>query len=476
MTLKIFNSLGNKLEEFKPLKGKEVGLYTCGPTVYNYAHIGNFRAYAWEDLLKRYLIFSGYKVKQVMNLTDVDDKTIKGSIQEKIPLSEYTDKYKKAFFEDIKTLNILPANIYPSATEHIKEMVTLIEKLLDKGIAYRGEDNCIYYSIKKFPGYGKLSGVNIKKLRAGARIKQDEYEKAGVGDFALWKAWDENDGTIFWETKLGKGRPGWHIECSAMSMKYLGESFDLHTGGIDNKFPHHENEIAQSEAGTGKQFVKYWMHCEHLMVEGKKMSKSLGNFFTLRDLLDKKLSPNAIRYVLINSHYRQPLNFTIGAVTDAQKTILGIQNFIDRMKTIKQSKEKNPVGDTVDNIIASAKSGFVKSMDNDLNVPEAMSYFFDFIKRINKLVDGNALDKKESEKVIDFVKKINEVLGIIDFSDKFFELNDEQKKLINERNKAREEKNWAKSDEIRNKLKALGVELIDNKDGTTSTKNTQNIL
>ncbi|MFA5126282.1 MAG: cysteine--tRNA ligase, partial [archaeon] len=321
MVLKFFNSFGNELQEFNPINPGFVGLYTCGPTIYNFIHIGNFKCYSWEDLLKRYLIFKGFKVKQVMNFTDVDDKTIKASIQNKMALSEYTDVYKKAFQADSKLLNLLPAEIYCPATEHIPEMVSLVKKLLDKGVAYRGEDGCIYFSIKKFPAYGKLAGINVKKLKAGARIKQDEYEKEGVGDFALWKAWDENDGPVFWETELGKGRPGWHIECSAMSMKYLGEHFDIHTGGVDNKFPHHENEIAQSEAATGKKFVNYWMHTAHLMVEGKKMSKSLGNFFTLRDLLDKGFKPMAIRYVFLNTHYRQPLNFTFESVKDAQKTL-----------------------------------------------------------------------------------------------------------------------------------------------------------
>ncbi len=469
MTLKIFNSLGNKLEEFKTLKGKNVGMYTCGPTVYNYAHIGNFRAYTWEDLLKRYLLFSGYTVKQVMNLTDVDDKTIKGATEQKMVLSEFTEKYKKAFFEDVKTLNILPAEVYPSATETIPEMVKIIEKLMEKGIAYKGEDNCIYYSIKKFPKYGQLAGIDVSKLKEGARISQDEYEKEGVGDFALWKAWDETDGNVFWETSLGKGRPGWHIECSAMSMKYLGESFDLHTGGVDNKFPHHENEIAQSEGATGKQFVKYWMHCEHLLVDGKKMSKSLGNFFTLRDLLDKKLNPRAIRYVLINSQYRQQLNFSIDSVRDAEKTLEGLQNFIEKIREIKE-KGKNENEDGINDIIEKASDGFRKSMDNDLNVPEAMKYVFDFIKEINKKISKSEIGEKGAEKIITFLKKIDSVLGVLDFAEKYFELSEEQQLLIRERESARMEKKWAKADEIRDKLKTQGIELKDNDDGTTTAK------
>jgi len=275
--------MSRRVEDFEPIEPPMVKMYTCGPTVYNYAHIGNYRAYVWEDLLHRYLKFKGYDVIQVMNLTDVDDKTIKRSRELGKKLDEYTAIYKMAFFEDIDTLGIERAQVYPEATKHIPEMVKLVQKLMEKDIGYRGDDGSIYYSISKFPQYGKLSGKRPEQLIRGARISQDEYEKEQWADFALWKAWNPDDGDVFWETPIGKGRPGWHIECSAMSMRYLGESFDIHTGGEDNIFPHHENEIAQSEAATEKQFVKYWLHCAHLIVEGKKMSKSLGNFYTLRD-------------------------------------------------------------------------------------------------------------------------------------------------------------------------------------------------
>lgn len=467
MTLKIKNSLGNKLEEFKPIKGNFVGLYTCGPTVYNYAHIGNFRAYVWEDLLKKYLIFLGYEVKHVMNLTDVDDKTIKGAIEENISLFDFTQKYKKAFFNDIKILNILPADIYPSATEHISEMIKIIEKLKDKGIAYKAEDGSVYFSIKKFPEYGKLAGINPNKLKDGARIKNDEYEKEGIGDFALWKAWDEDDGSVYWESKFGKGRPGWHIECSAMSSKYLGDSFDIHCGGVDNKFPHHENEIAQSEGFTGKRFVKYWMHCEHLLVDGKKMSKSLGNFYTLKNLLEKGLSAKAIRYTLINSQYRQQLNFTINSVKDSEKTILGLQRTIDKLKKVKENNEKSEI---VEDMITDAINKFKEGMNNDLNVPLAMASVFDFNKKINKMIDNEEISKNDALKLINFFKKIDSVLGIINWEEEFLELNEKQKEKIKEREKARSEKNWAKSDQIRNEFLEIGIELIDNKDGTTTIK------
>src|SRR3989339_892084 len=272
-------------------------MYSCGPTVYDFAHIGNFRAYIVADILKRYLKFKGFKIKHVMNITDVDDKTIKGSIEQKISLNQYTEKYTKAFFEDLRTLNIEPADIFPRATEHIKEMVSMIQKLIMNGLAYKGEDNSWYYDISKFRDYGKLSKLKLGELKEGARVKQDSYEKEQAQDFALWKAYDKDDGDVFWETDLGKGRPGWHIECSAMNMKYLGEEFDIHTGGVDLIFPHHENEIAQSIGSTGKKFVHFWIHNEHLLVNGRKMSKSLGNFYTLRDLLSKNYNPRAIRYL-----------------------------------------------------------------------------------------------------------------------------------------------------------------------------------
>ncbi len=466
MVLTFFNSMGNKPEEFKPINKNKVGLYTCGPTVYNYAHIGNFRAYVWEDILKRYLKFKGFEVNHVMNLTDVDDKTIKGSQEQKLTLEEFTEKYKKAFFEDLKTLNIEPADHYPAATETIGEMVNLVQTLLDKGIAYRGEDGSIYFSIKKFPKYGKLANIDISKLKVGARVSADEYEKEGIGDFALWKAWDETDGPVFWETKLGKGRPGWHIECSAMSSKFLGESFDIHTGGVDNKFPHHENEIAQSEAASGKQFVRYWLHCEHLMVEGKKMSKSLGNFYTLRDLIEKKLEAKAIRFTLANSNYRQPLNFTIDSVKDNEKTVKGLQNLVERLREIKEEKENDSIGI----LTTKALAGFEEAMDDDLNVPRAMSFIFEFQGEINKLIDENALGTNGAKEAIVFLKKIDSVMGVLNFEQKFFELSEEQQKLVNERNAARVAKDWAKADELRDKLIEQGIVLVDNKDGTTTAK------
>jgi len=313
MTVHVYNTLTRQKEEFKPLKGKQVGFYSCGPTVYNVIHIGNLKSFLAEDVLKRYLTYKGFKVKHVRNITDVDDKTIRDSQKEGVSLKEFTDRYTKAFFEDLETVRILPADVYPKATEHIKQMVALVKKLLDKGIAYKGEDGSIYYDITKFPEYGKLAHIDFKTLKTGARVKQDEYEKGQAQDFALWKAWDKEDGKVFWETEIGKGRPGWHIECSAMSMAYLGDSFDIHGGGEDLIFPHHENEIAQSEGATGKKFAKYWVHNAFLQVNGEKMSKSLGNFYTLRDL--KGYNPIAVRYLMISGNYRRTLIFRNSRLT-----------------------------------------------------------------------------------------------------------------------------------------------------------------
>ena len=312
--MNVYNSLTRRVEELKPLEGNEIRLYTCGPTVYNFAHIGNFRAYAFEDILRRVVQFNGMKIRQVMNLTDVDDKTIRGANAAGVALTDYTKTYKDAFFADLKKLNIQPAEVYPAATDHIPEMIALVQKLMDKGVAYQSEDGSVYFKVREFPGYGKLAHIDFDNQRTGLRCAADEYDKENVGDFALWKAWEESDGPVGWDSPWGRGRPGWHIECSAMSMKYLGETFDLHTGGIDNLFPHHENEIAQAEAATGKEFVRTWMHCAHLRVNGEKMSKSAGNFFTLRDLLEKGYTGREIRYVLINAHYRTGLNFAFDAL------------------------------------------------------------------------------------------------------------------------------------------------------------------
>jgi cysteinyl-tRNA synthetase len=459
MMLKVYNTMSRRKEAFEPLKKGQVGLYTCGPTVYSFAHIGNMRAYVFADILHRYLVWKGYRLKHVMNLTDVDDKTIRDSQKEGVSLKDFTERYTKLFFEDLKTLNIEPATDYPKATEHIAEMVKLVKALMDKGLAYKGKD-AIYFSISKFQSYGRLAHLEKAQLKAGARVKQDEYDKEHAQDFALWKFWDEADGDVYWETELGKGRPGWHIECSAMSMKYLGPSFDIHTGGVDLIFPHHQNEIAQSEGTTGKQFVKYWMHNEHLLVDGQKMSKSAGNFYTLRDLLKKGHPPEAIRYLLLATHYRQKLNLTEDGLKAAGQAVARLQEFASRAKTGKDGPE-------MDGIAKSARKSFEAAMDDDLNTPLALSVVFDFIREANAAGAGG----KAFGLVLDFDRILGLRLGEGGEWKGATEASTEIRKLLDEREAARKKKDWASADVVRNKLKEMGVLVEDSKNGPVWKKN-----
>lgn len=450
--MNVFNSLTRQNEELKPLEGNQIRLYTCGPTVYNFAHIGNFRAYTFEDILRRVIQFNGMTIKQVMNLTDVDDKTIKGANAAGVKLTDYTKTYKDAFFADLKKLNIQSAEIYPAATDHIPEMIDLVQSLIDKGVAYVSEDKSVYFNVRKFPGYGKLAHIDFDHQQTGARCASDEYDKENVGDFALWKAWEPSDGPVAWDSPWGKGRPGWHIECSAMSMKYLGETFDLHTGGIDNLFPHHENEIAQAEASTGKEFVKTWMHCAHLKVNGEKMSKSLGNFFTLRDLLDKGYTGREIRYVLINAHYRSGLNFAFSALDDARKSLARIDACVEKATT-----------GTVPEWANKHLEDFTKAVNDDLNIPSAFAALFSLVR------DANG---KGAEGTLSVFKRMDEVLGVIFFENEKKEeaLPEEIAALLEDRKAARQAKNWAESDRIRDLLKEKGYAVKDSKEGQTCTK------
>jgi cysteinyl-tRNA synthetase len=456
MTLKFYNTLTKRKDVFRPLRKGMVTVYNCGPTVYDYSHIGNLRSYVFADILRRYLEYKKFKVTQIMNITDVDDKTIKGSQKQKISLTKYSKKYEKAFFEDIDMLNIKKANRYPRATEHIKEMVNLVKALLQKGYAYKSKDG-IYFEISKFKDYGKFARIDIKSLKSGARVRQDEYEKENVHDFALWKFWDSDDGDVFWNTEIGKGRPGWHIECSAMSMKYLNKSFDIHTGGVDLIFPHHQNEIAQSEAATGKKFVKYWLHNDHLIVNGKKMSKSLGNFYTLRDLLKKDYDPLAIRYILFSTHYRQKLNLNLNGLKAASNKIENMRNFMERMKEGKDSAKTLKA-------ITKAKKDFEMALDDDLNISRALAAIFQFIHEINK-VDGG-------KKVYQTMKEFDNVLGLklSDVEDTETWKNPSQaeseiKKMIAEREMFRKQGNWSDADKIRERLIKKGIILEDRKEG-----------
>jgi cysteinyl-tRNA synthetase len=462
MELKFYNSMSRSAETFNSLVPGKVGMYTCGPTVYNFAHIGNFRAYLFEDFLRRTLEFAGYEVTQVMNLTDVDDKTIRGSQASGLPLKEYTKPYIEAFFNDLKALNVEPAAVYPAATEHIPEMKNLIQVLFDKGIAYKSEDGSVYFSVDRFADYGRLAHLDRSQLRSGVRIANDEYEKESFGDFALWKGWDEKDGDVVWDAPWGKGRPGWHLECSAMSMKYLGESFDLHTGGIDNLFPHHENEIAQAEAVTGKPFVHTWMHCAHLRVNGQKMSKSLGNFFTLRDLLDKGYTGREIRYVLLSAQYRQSLNFTFDALAAARTALARVDECVDALKArIKENRADDGAR------VPSQLEAFGAALGDDLNAPEAFAAFYAFIRAANTSLN-QGLSSVGAQAALDELNQMDRVLGFVSFGRAAEEsIPEEIQALADARAKARAEKNWAESDRLRDELAAKGWQVRDSKDGQT---------
>lgn len=466
MSIKLYNTFSRNKEVFEPIENGIVKFYTCGPTVYNYAHVGNFRAYMFEDILRRTLKYYGYKVVQVMNLTDVDDKTIRDSRASKLSLNEFTLKYKKAFFEDLKNLKIEPAEFYPAATEHIPEMIKLIEILFAKGYAYKSDDNSIYFSIQKFKEYGQLAKIDMSNQRSGVRINSDEYEKDSVADFALWKAWSESDGDVSWESPWGKGRPGWHIECSAMSMKYLGETFDIHTGGIDNMFPHHEDEIAQSEAATGKKFVNYWLHCEHLLVNNEKMSKSLGNFYTLRDLISKGYSYAEIRWVLISAHYRKKLNFTFDSCLRARDTLKSFDLFFTRLNDIIES---GAVGESIKDKIDTYEKQFAEAMFDDLNISEALGALFSLQKDVNILITSNSLSSKSAAMVIDTFKKFNNILSVFKFEETA--VPEEIKAFAEERLTARKNKDFSKSDELRNKIKELGWLIEDTQGGYRLVKN-----
>jgi len=460
--LYLFNTLIRKKEKFNPIDIGRVRMYTCGPTVYDYAHIGNFRAFIFEDLLKRWLEYLGFKVTHVMNITDIDDKTIKRSKEKKISLQQFTEFYLKAFFEDIKTLNIKPADHYPKATEHISEMVSLIKKLICDGFAYQSEEKSVYFAIKKFKKYGKLSNLQINNLKVGNRVKSDEYEKEQAQDFVLWKTWIPEDGEVYWETEVGKGRPGWHIECSAMAMKYLGETFDIHCGGVDNIFPHHENEIAQSEAVTGKTFVNYWLHNEHLLVEGRKMSKKSGNFYTLRDLLKQNIDPIAIRFLLLSTHYRAQFNFTFEALEGSRRAVERLRNFIRRLYDANGQNSEGKVEDATNNI----KTKFCSTLDDDLNVSGMLAVLFDFVREINNLLDMKMVCNEEAKKIILIMKEFDSVLGVIGKVDVDTSLPMDILVLIKQRDEARKLKNWKRSDEIRDQLKKIGIIIEDTSQGT----------
>jgi cysteinyl-tRNA synthetase len=471
MALKLFNTLSRSIQEFAPLAPPKVGMYCCGPTVYDFAHIGNWRTFVFGDLVRRTLEFKGYAVTHVMNITDVEDKIIKRVRENKTSLREFTGQYEAAFLEDLKTLNCLLPHHTPHATDHIADITTLIEKLIARGIAYKAADGSVYFSIEKYRGcgcnYGQLLKLNFDEMRAGERVKSDEYAKESVADFALWKARVPEDGDVFWKSEtLGEGRPGWHIECSAMSMKVLGESFDLHLGGEDLIFPHHEDEIAQSEGATGKPFVKHWLHGAHLLVEGKKMSKSLGNFFTLRDLLAKGFTGREIRYLLLTAHYRETFNFTLDGLQGARTALARIDECLGKLREIASlgvppsggSPVTPPEGGTP-NLL----SAFTAALDEDLNISAAWAAVFEWVRETNRRLAENFLGTTDAASALAAWDKIDSVLGIGTKSGA--EIPAEILALAEARTAAKKAKDFKRADAIRNELKAKGWVIEDTPKG-----------
>lgn len=464
--MRFYNTLGRNMQDFQPIEEKVAKMYTCGPTVYNYAHIGNFRAYLFEDLLRRSLEYHGYKVTQVMNLTDVDDKTIRDSRAAGLKLQDFTRKYKDAFFEDLRTLRIEPAEHYPEATTHIPEMIEMIRILFEKGFAYKSEDGSVYFSIAKFKDYGKLAKIDMEQQRSGVRINNDEYDKDSVADFALWKAWSESDGDVKWDSPWGPGRPGWHLECSAMSMKYLGRTFDIHTGGIDNMFPHHEDEIAQSEAANSCKFVNYWLHCEHLTIDKKKMSKSLGNFYTLRDLLNKGYSGKEVRWALIGTHYRSKLNFNLGLCDQARSTLKKFADFFGRLKALPQGTAGK---EEALRLAADADKKFADAIGDDLNIAEALSAVFTLERAVNTALASNSFQSEAGGVILEQFRRFDRVLAVFDVdaaaSEEAEDVPAGIMALAQKRIEARKAKDFKTADEIRDSLKAQGWVIIDTPQG-----------
>lgn len=467
--LKLFNTQSRKVEEVKPLDGKKIRFYTCGPTVYDYAHIGNFRTFVFEDLLRKTIKFLGMQIEQVMNLTDVDDKTIRGAIAKNVSLDAFTATFKKAFFEDMQTLGIEKVEHYPAATEYIPQMIDMCQALLDKGVAYKGSDGSLYFSISKFPNYGKLSHLNLDDLKKGAseRVVNDEYAKDQPADFVLWKAHDaKRDGSIFWESPFGPGRPGWHLECSVMANALLGETIDIHAGGVDLIFPHHENEIAQSECCTGKCFSRFWVHAEHLLVDGRKMSKSLGNFYTLRDLLNKGYSGKVIRFLLVQSHYRIQFNFTLQALDAAKSALQRINDFIVRLESYDEKEVVDAID--IDSFITGELASFTSALENDLNASEAMSVLFEMIRKVNSFCDQKKITASGAKKIVELLKKMDSVLGICSFTQDTVPADIQA--LVDERLQARAQKDFKRSDAIRDELLQKGYVLEDGPSGARVKK------
>ncbi len=465
MALKLFNTLSRSLQEFVPLDatGQKLGLYCCGPTVYDFAHIGNWRTFIFGDLVRRYLEFKGYAVLHVMNITDVDDKIINRVRETKLSLREFTGKFEAAFFDDLKTLNCRMPHQTPRATEHIANIIALIDKLIGRGLAYKAADGSVYFSIEKYRAcglnYGQLVNLNFDEMRVGERVSSDEYAKEAVADFALWKARAPEDGDVFWPSPWGDGRPGWHIECSAMSMKLLGPSFELHLGGEDLMFPHHEDEIAQSEGAAlqpqGQRFVKYWLHAAHLLVEGKKMSKSLGNFFTLRDLLAKGFEGREIRYLLLTAHYRETFNFTLGGLQAGQASLMRLDECLGKLRELAGNEKTGADSALLDQ--------FSNALDDDLNISSAWGVIFDWVRDTNRRLAENALEPAAAAAALATWDKLDSVLGIA--APQEVEVPAEINALLVARQAARAAKDFKRADAIRDELKAKGWVVEDTPKG-----------
>jgi cysteinyl-tRNA synthetase len=462
--LRFFNTLTRREEEFESLEEGKVRIYTCGPTVWDYSHIGNFRAMVFADVLKRYLRYRGYEVFHVLNITDIEDKILRRLGEGGIGLKELTEKYTEKFFEDLHSINVERADVHPRATEHIEEMLQLIASLIDKGLAYE-RDGSVYYAIDKFADYGKLAHLDMEGMQDGISVDSDEYDKDSVRDFALWKAWVESDGEIYWDSPYGRGRPGWHIECSAMSMKYLGQTFDIHTGGVDLIFPHHQNEIAQSEGATGKPFVRYWMHNEFLNIDNEKMSKSKGNYYRLQDIAQRPEDFKAYRYLLVSHQYRRKMNYMPESLDWARTNLRRLNRFKEQLEQVETEQ-----GSDWTEQIEVARNGFCEYMDNDLNSPGAMGVVFGLINEAEKALNAQGMGSTGARALLGFLEEINQVLGIFyDLEEEVqapAELPEELQALLQERQEARDQKDWVRSDQLRDQLVKAGIQIKDASGGT----------
>jgi cysteinyl-tRNA synthetase len=486
MTVRLFNTLTGEVDPLVPMDGQALRMYACGPTVYDYGHIGNFRTFLQIDILRRFLLLTGTAVRHVMNITDVDDKIIRNAAAAGIPIGQYTARFEQAFFEDLESLGVQRPEVIARATEHIPRMVALVQKLAAAGAAYQAEDGSWYFRLSAFPEYGKLSKKDLSGMEDGARVDVDEYEKDSARDFALWKA--AKPGETSWDTAIGRGRPGWHIECSAMAMEYLGDSFDLHAGGEDLMFPHHENEIAQSESATHKPFARHWMHVRFLLVDGRKMSKSEGNFYTLRDLLLKGYKASAIRLALVSVPYRHQLNFTFDGLTEATNAIERLRTFAQRLKQANLTPGASP---TMQAVAETAQAGYLAALANDLNTAEARAPIFEMIRAANSAIDQGQLFTRDREAILAVLASFDAVFDVMEDRDaeptrRALEwaaeagrladvapellvrqsLTDEAiDVLVAERTQAKKQRNFARADQIRNELAEKGVVIEDSKDG-----------